>query len=111
MKFLMIGKPTDAVYTVPPALARQLTEASAAVANKQKKEGKFQEIYWIPGSGTVVVLGEHKTAEEMMKDFNEIPWNAFYSYEIYPLADFFESIKVMLERFKEMEKMMPAPLK
>jgi muconolactone delta-isomerase len=108
MKFLMIGKPRDVVYTLPPALGRQLTEASVVAANKQKKEGKFQELYWIPGAATCVTLGECKTAEEMVKNFNEIPWNAFYAYEIYPLADFNESMKIIIERFKEAEKMMPA---
>jgi hypothetical protein len=108
MKFLIIGKLKDAISTLPQALRRQLTEASIAATNKQKKEGKFEEIYYLPGGG-LVIIGGCKTAEEMVRNFNEIPINAFYSYEIYPLADFDESMKIIIERLKEAEKMMPAP--
>jgi muconolactone delta-isomerase len=111
MKFLMISKPREAIFTLPPALLRQLTEASLAAANKQKKEGKILEIYWIPGSTCGVAIGECKTGEEMVKNFGEMPINAFYSYEVYPLADFNESMKMLIERLKEAEKMMPAPPK
>jgi muconolactone delta-isomerase len=111
MKFLTIGKPKDALYTLPPAFTRQLIEATVAATNKLKKEGKFQEIYWIPGAGTAVAIAECKTAEEMVKNLNEIPISAFYGYEMYMLADFNESTKIIIDRLKEAEKMMPAPPK
>jgi len=111
MKFLIIGKPREAVSTLPPALLRQLVEASTAATNKQKKEGKISEIYWIPGAATTVTLGECKTAEEMVKMYNEIPIAMYYGYEVYPLADFNESMKTIIETLKQAEKMMPAPPK
>jgi muconolactone delta-isomerase len=107
MKFLVIGKPREALFTCPLALTRQLTEASLPVMNKQKKEGKLLEIYWIPGAATTVSLYECKTAEEMVKNFNEIPITVFYGFESYQLADFNEAMKIIIERTKEMEKMMP----
>jgi muconolactone delta-isomerase len=106
MKFLVIGKPREALFTLPLALGRQLTEASLTAINKQKKEGKLLEIYWIPGATTGVSLYECKTAEEMVKNLNEIPISMFYGFESYPLADFNESMKIIIERTKEMEKMM-----
>jgi hypothetical protein len=111
MKFLVIGKPREALFMLPLALARQLTEASVPVINKQKKEGKLLEIYWVPGAATCVSLYECKTAEEMVKNFNEIPIAGLYGFESYQLADFTEAMKIIIERTKEMEKMMPAPPK
>jgi len=111
MKFLVIGKPREALFMLPLALARQLTEASVIAMNKQKKEGKLLEIYWIPGAATTVSLYECKTAEEMVKNFNEVPITMFYSFESYQLADFNEAMKIVIERVKEMEKIMPAPPK
>jgi muconolactone delta-isomerase len=111
MKFLVISKPREALFTLPLTLSRQLTEASVTAINKQKKEGKLLEIYWIPGAATSVGLYECKTAEEMVKNFNEIPITAYYGFESYQLADFNESMKIIIERMKEMEKIRPAPPK
>ena len=111
MKFLVIGKQSEVISTVPLALGRQLMEASITAINKQKKEGKILEIYWIPGAGTIVSLYECKTAEEMVKNFIEIPITLYYSSESYPLADFNETMKIAMEAAKQMEKIMPAPPK
>lgn len=119
MKFLVIGKPREVAFTVPIhdrlALSKQLTEASVTAMNKQKKEGKLLEIYWIPGAATIVSLYECKTAEEMVKNFMEIPITAYYSFESYQLADFNEAMKIAMETametMKQMEKVMPAPPK
>jgi muconolactone delta-isomerase len=107
MKFLTIGKFKDIGLTLPPALTRQLLEASVPIANQQKKEGKILEFYWIPGAAAYVTIGECKTAEEMVKNFNVVPISAYMGYEIYPLADYNESMKIIIERLKEAEKMMP----
>jgi hypothetical protein len=107
MKFLTIAKIKDMALTLPPALGRQLTEASAAVVNKQKKEGKILEVYWIPGAGTMVTISEFKTAEEMVNSFNQAPVANYTSFENYPLADFNESMQIIIERLKELEKMIP----
>jgi muconolactone delta-isomerase len=109
MKFLIIGKQKDSARTLPPALARQLTEESVAAANQQKKEGLILEIYWIPGAYSTVTLGECKSAEEMVKIFSDQSIAAYYDYEIHPLADFNESMNILIERLKRSEKMMQVP--
>jgi len=111
MKFLVIGKPREALFTLPLALLRQLVETSVTAMNKQKKEGKLLEMCWIPGAATTVSLYECKTAEEMVKNFIEIPITLYYSSESYPLADFNEAMKIAMETAKQMEKIMPAPPK
>jgi hypothetical protein len=107
MKFLVIGKPREALFTLPLALLRQLVEASVTAWNKQKKEGKLLENYWIPGAATTVSLYECKTAEEMVKNFNEIPITVYYGFESYQLADINESMKIVIERLREIDKTMP----
>jgi len=109
MKFLIIGKQNNAARTLPPALARQLTEESVAATNQQKKEGKIQEIYWIPGVYSTVTLGECKDAVEMVSIFSDLPIADYYDYEIFPLADFNESMKILIESLKRAEKMMQVP--
>ena len=111
MKFLITGKMKDMALAVPIPLYRQLTEAGVAVINKQKKEGKVQEAYWIPGVGTTVIIGEANTAEELVKNFNEAPISAYMSFEIFPLADFNESMKIIIERLKAAEKLFPSAAK
>ena len=106
MKFLILGKMKDIGLALPPALGRQLMEASVAVVNKQKKEGKIEQVYWIPGAGTSVSIGECKTAEELMRNLNEAPTADYFGFEISPLADFNESMKILVEKMKEAEKMM-----
>jgi hypothetical protein len=108
MKFLIIGKVKDVALTLPPALSRQLLEASLAVMNQHKKEGKILEFYFIPGARSVII-GESKTAEEMVRNFSEAPVTMYMDWEIYPLADFNEGMKTIIGRLKEAEKMMPGP--
>ena len=108
MKFLTIGSMQQTPSTmIPPAVVRQLVEATIAVTNQQMKAGKILEAYWIPGWRRVVAISEVKTAEEAIQLFSEVPVNQFMNYEVYPLADYNGSMKIMLESLKAMEKMMP----
>jgi len=111
MKFLLIGRIKDTALTLPPSVARQIMEASVPVMNQQKKAGKVVEFYWAPGVNCSVVIRECKSAEDVLRDMNEVPQAALLDFDIYPLADFNESVKIMLEGFKAREKMMPAPSK
>jgi hypothetical protein len=108
MEVLTIGKFKDVGLTLPPALTRQLLEASVPIANQQKKEGKILEFYWIPGAATYVTIGECNTAEDMVKNFNAVPISVYMGYEIFPLADYNDSMKILIETLKVMEKMVPA---
>jgi len=40
--------------------------------------------------------------------FSEIPIAPYYAYEMYPLADFNESMKTIIETLKQAERMFPA---
>jgi muconolactone delta-isomerase len=109
MKFLIIGDMKDTVSALPPAVIRQLVEATNAAVSKQKKAGKLLETYWIPGWSRTVGIGEAKSAEEIVQNFSEIPMAPFMNNEVYPLADYNESAKTILKAFKAAEKMMSSP--
>jgi len=108
MKFMTIGTAKDTMSTLPPAVIRQLLEASMAVMNQRKKEGKILEFYSLAGWNRVVVISESKSAEEIVQSLVETPITAFYSMEVYPLADLNESAKTYIESLKAAEKMFPA---
>jgi muconolactone delta-isomerase len=111
VKTLSIGTPKDVLFTLPPAVARQLFEATIALSNQQKKAGKILELYFIPGWNRVVAIRESKSAEELNQNIDELPLSSFMNYEVYPLADYNESAKTILEGLKAAEKMMPGPTK
>jgi muconolactone delta-isomerase len=108
MKFLTIGNLKDTASTAPPAVMRQLLETSMATMNQQKKAGKLLEMYSVAGWNRVMVISEAKSAEEIVQNISESPITPFYNMEVYPLADLNEVAKIMLERLKAAEKMMPA---
>ena len=111
MKFLSIGSMKDIFFTLPPSVQRQLMEASLANMNQDKKAGKILEFYFIPGSGRSVVISEVKSVEELVRNISQTPVTAFMNMETYPLADFNESAKSILEGLKTAEKMFAAPPK
>jgi cysteine synthase len=45
--------------------------------------------------------GAIRRAEEMVKNFNEAPIANYMSFETFPLADFNESMKIIIEKLKE----------
>lgn len=47
----------------------------------------------------------------MVQNMSATPITAFMNIETYPLADFNECAKIMLEGFKAAEKMFPSPPK
>jgi muconolactone delta-isomerase len=111
MKFLAIASMRDTATTLPPALTRQLLEATMVEMNQQKKAGKILDMYLIPGWNRVVVISEAKSAEEEYQNINRTPIISFYNIELYPLADINEATKVAIESLKAAEKMMPVPPK
>ena len=111
MKFLTISKMKDTASAVPPSVIRQLMEATDAFMAQQKKAGKVSEYYFIPGWDRVVTIGEFNSAEEINQRLCELPVGGFLDFEVYPLADPFESMKAYLEALKMAEKMFPAPPK
>jgi muconolactone delta-isomerase len=111
MKFVVIGSIKESASMFPPSLVRQLVEADPAVISQQKKAGKLLEIYWIPGWNRGIAIREAKSAEEIYRDIADMPCSILTNNEVYPLADYSEINKAMVERLKIVEKMMPTPPK
>jgi hypothetical protein len=106
MKFLGLLKQKEVLLTLPPAVGRQLLEASIAGMNQLKKQGKLLESYYSP-SGLGMVILNYANADEWVKDQNMVPILPYYDQEVYPLADMEEVMKSNLEALKAAEKMMP----
>jgi muconolactone delta-isomerase len=77
--------------------------------NQQKQAGKVLEIYYIPGWERSVAIGEAESAEDLVKILNEMPGSGLIDFKIYPLADFDESMKYVIEALKKAEQQFPAP--
>jgi muconolactone delta-isomerase len=109
MKFLIISRAKDTFSTLPPAMLRQLMEATIAYMDQGKKEGKVLEYYFIPGWDRSIVISESDSAEAIVQAITGLPIGAFLDFEVYPLADPNESMKTYIEALKTAEKMMPGP--
>ena len=109
MKFLTISKMKDMASTAPPSVIMQLMEATADVMKQAMKAGNVLEYYFIPGWDRVVTISEVKSAEEINQRLCELPIGGFLDFEVYPLADPFESMKAYIEALKTAEKMFPGP--
>jgi muconolactone delta-isomerase len=83
-------------------------EATVAWVNQQKKAGKLLEIYGIPGWWRTVSISEHPSAEEVAQTLATVPMGGFLNFEVYPLADFNQSMKAHIEAAKAAEQMFPA---
>jgi muconolactone delta-isomerase len=108
MKFLTISTLKDTWVALPPAIGRQLMEASVAWANQQKQAGVILEIYAIPDGRTVVIC-EHPSAEDLAQTLAGVPMGGFMNFEVYPLADFDQAMKAYIEAAKAAEKLFPPP--
>ena len=108
VKFLIITSTKDTFSMLPPAISRQLIEATVAWVNQQKKAGKLLEIYAIPGWWRTVAISEHNSAEEVAQTLAGVPMGGFLNFEVYPLADFAQSIKANIEAYKTAEQLFPA---
>jgi muconolactone delta-isomerase len=111
MKFLTIVKMKDTASTVPPSVMRPLMEATLDLMNKEMKAGRILEAYFMAGSERSIVIGELKSAEELVQVQSTLPVGGFMDFETYPLADFNESMKAWIEAYKAAEKMFPGPPK
>ena len=109
MKFMTISKMRDTMSTLPPSVLRQLMEATTAYMDEGRKKGAFLEYYFIPGWRRSVVISEAKNAEEIVQSISGLPIGSFLDFEVYPLADPDESMKIFIESLKAAEKMFPGP--
>ena len=83
-------------------------EASAAWVNQQKQAGVILEIYTVAGWARIAVICQHESAEHLFQTITGMPLAGFMNFEVYPLADFDQSMKVHLEAAKAAEQMFPA---
>jgi muconolactone delta-isomerase len=107
VKFLTITSMKDTFSMLPPAIGRQLMEATVAWVNQQKKAGRVLEIYAIP-DGRTVTISENPSAEDIAQALAGVPMEGFLNFEVYPLADFNETMKAYIESAKTAEQMFPA---
>ena len=108
MKFLTITTIKDTMSTLPPAISRQLMEATVAYTNQLRQAGIILEIYTIAGWARTAVICEHESAEHLVQTLSGIPMGGFMNFEVYPLADFDESMKAHIESAKRAEQLFPA---
>ncbi len=111
MKFVTIATVKDTIAALPLPAAKQLTEATLAYMNQQKREGKILEFYFVPGWGRSLVISEAKSAEELAQSIIGVPLKSFMGFETYPLSDFNQSVMMEIEATKAMEKLCTAPPK
>lgn len=108
MKFLTISSTKDVASTLPPAVVRQLLEATLDSMNQNRQAGIILEAYAMAGWQRTMVISEHKSAEEVVQSLSTIPFGAFLDFEVYPLADFNEMMKAHIESAKRAEQLFPA---
>jgi hypothetical protein len=110
MKFLTISKVTDAATLFPPAIMRQLMEASLTWLDGVKKSGKLLEFYAIT-DGRYVAICEEPSADDALKTLASCPTAGIMNNEVYALADGTAPIKVFIENLKQAEKLFPSGTK
>ena len=106
MKFLCITKVKDSLLTMPPAVMRQILEASAAAIEQQKKQGTVLEFYYSPAGYNIIIL-EYNDAEEWAKEQLSVPVLTYLDIQVYPLTDGSTTINAMIEVLKATEQTMP----
>ena len=112
MKFLIFSTTKDTASTLPPAIARQLLEATLDYVNQLKKEvkkeGEIFEIYELAGTDRTMIICEYDSAEELTRVLCAVPFAGYESVEIYPLSDFNEYMKDSIESLKKAEQLFPS---
>ena len=94
MKILAIGKPKEALLSLPPDKRKELMEASLETNKKMRSEGKVIASYSSPTSGYVFVILNYNTAEEWMRDLMSSPILNYYEQETYPVVEFDDAMKM-----------------
>ena len=93
MKFIKIGVHNESFWTSPPADMAQLLKAQAVWLEKQKKQGKLLEAYFMPGCLHNITIWEFESAEEIDQHFRDDPLSLAFVWEIHPATDLFEHFK------------------
>jgi len=86
MKFMIIARFKDSIYTLPPEKVKELTEAQAKFHKKLAKEGKLKESYYLGNMKGMVAIYDLDSPEDLAR-FTESPGFALVDAEITPLVD------------------------
>ena len=77
MKFLLTSTVKDTMSTLPPAVVRQLLEATLAWLNQQRQAGTLLESYVVPGWGLNIAIWQQETADEVAQTLIGCPLTPF----------------------------------
>ena len=94
MKILAIGKPKEAMLSLPPDKLKELRGTTIKTQKKWMDEGKVGATYISPGSGYIFAILNYDSAEEWMKDMMSNPLLNFYDQETYPIVEFDDAMKI-----------------
>jgi hypothetical protein len=94
MKILSIGKPKEAILSIPPDKQKELTKLTQETSKKWRDEGKIVDAYISPTSGYIFVILDYDNAEDWMKDIMSDPILNYYDQETHPVVGWDDALKI-----------------
>lgn len=94
MKILSIGKPKEAILSLPPDKQQELLKASREPNKRLRDEGKIVDAYVSPTSGYIFVILDYDNAEDWMKDLMSMPIMNYYDQETHPVVGWDDALKI-----------------
>ena len=108
MKFAVTMSINDILFTNPISVVRHVWKDFTDAMNRQKEEGKVQEVYIVPGREcNFMAIYLARDADELWERFNELPSAGMFRMDTYNLADFNEGMKLILKNMEASEDFMP----
>ena len=104
MKFLLISSFKESMATLPPAMARQMTEGMLSWMQQQRQAGRVLETYVVPAWKRGVLICDFESADQITQVLPGMPGFGFMDFELYPLADFDGAVKSLIESLKRAEQ-------
>ena len=95
---------------MPPAVWRQVLEGDVAWVEEQKRAGKILEVYFCHHECAVAIC-EQPSAEDLAEALAQFPSSGLVNVEVYPLADYGQAMKAIIEAVKKAEALFPAASK
>ena len=107
MKFLLISSYKESMTTLPPAMARKMTEGMLGWMQQQRQAGRVIETYVIPAWKRAVCICDFESGDQVTQVLPGMPGFGFMDFELYPLADFDGAVKNLIEALKKAEQQFP----
>jgi len=89
MKYLVISKRKD---NAPTSMTAEMEKNQQEVEQRQK-DGKIQEMYYVPGLNQVMSIEEHENMTDVLKAIKA--GSKFGNFEIFPLMDWKEARDIL----------------